>query len=113
MVLGEASGDGGGARVSMARRNARAVAALKLGTGAARCRHPVFMARSSLRRKARTGRNHGKVRAATTVVTDLVTREEQEDRSNQWSLPVNISGREERHGRAVERAMGEAGLAPE
>ena len=59
MLLGEAGEDGGGARVSVARRNARAAEAPKLGTGAARCGHPVFMARSSLRRKARTGRNHG------------------------------------------------------
>ena len=80
MVLGEAGGDGGGARVSVARRNARAAAAPKFEMGAARCRHPVFIARSSLRRMARTGRNHGGVGAAMAVVTDPVSHgEEKED----------------------------------
>ena len=55
MVLVEASGDGGGARVSVAQHNARAAAAPKLGTGAARCGHPVFIARRGLGRKARRG----------------------------------------------------------
>ena len=43
MVLGKAGGDGGGARVSMARRLGEAAAASKLEMGAARSEHPVFM----------------------------------------------------------------------
>ena len=47
-MLSEEGGDGGGARFSVARRNVRAAAAPKLGTGAARCRHPIFMGQFSL-----------------------------------------------------------------
>ena len=43
------------------------------------------------------------------VVTDPVTHEEEEDRSDQWGLPISVSGKEERRGRATERAAGEAG----
>ena len=99
---------GDGARVSVAQHNARAVVAPKLGIGAARRGHLIFIARSSLRRKARTGRNHGGVGAAMEVVTDPVTREEEEDRSNQWGPPVSVSGRDERCGCAAEWAPGEA-----
>jgi len=110
VVLVEASGDGGGARVSVAQHNARAAAAPKLGTGAARCEHPVFMARSCLRRKARTGRSHGRVRVATVVVTDPVTCEEDDDAADMWGRAVSVTKRKRRErpgqllGRCGERA---------
>jgi len=55
-------------------------AALKLGMGRHGHRHLVFMARSSLGRKARAGVSTAESEAVTVVVTDLVLRGEEEDR---------------------------------
>ena len=49
-MLGEVGGDGGGARVSVAQRDARAAAAPKLEIGVARCGHPILIAGSGLER---------------------------------------------------------------
>ena len=84
MVLSEAGGDGGGARVSVAQRNARAAAAPKLRTGAARCGHLIFMVRFSLGGMARRRRERHSVGSVAESRAD--TREEDGADQRTWRV---------------------------
>ena len=65
----------------------RVEAASKLGMGATRGGHPVFMAGSGLGHKARKGR--GRCGLPAVVVSGPVTRKEEDDAADMWGRAVN------------------------